>query len=840
MVEATCTENGYTIYQCSLCGAFVKDDYVLSPGHTLGSEGEVTLPTCTEEGYTTYTCESCGEQIVKDYVDPLGHTPSGNAEVIPVQCLNAGVTIDTCVDCGEPLYSNYIPMLGHTLGEDGNCTVCGEPYKLLLSVAGVEVTYENYQDILGDGTAFYDPATNTLTLKDFVYEDDFYPAVNSWMPLNIVLEGTNSIVDGNSAILLQAGCGSYHFGGSGSLMIDSEYYGILAEAEGDVYLTFGGDISLTFTSRNSQSICVDGSTANVTVEDSAKLFLGTAESPLVTDGILVGCNTSSTITITDNALVEAVAGEGNIKALSTDYYKGNLIISGNAALISNGGGGVECENVTISGGKVSITVENNMICLYTVNLTVTGGDVELISGAESESLAAANTVISGGSVVAMSDFAGVFSDKLTVSGGSLTASGGTYGISTNAGCNITGGRVTVLDGGLCSMMVEGVEGDPVTLGGNMQILQPQGAVIGELEYEYGSDYCVLDENGAFVSSFVIGCDHDWADGACVHCGEKLYIKAEGFTLSFENEILVNFYYSTSVDGPGVEHGVLVFREEPQEVSYEAAADSYISQFAPQCGFYMIQSEGIPAKEMGDKRYYVAYAKLADGTYVYSDVCGYSPADYAYNKLADEDTAWDLQALCVAMLNYGAEAQKYFGYRTDSLMNAALTPEQQALAAQFEWDMLYGAVESDRDTSFIKTEGFDAMGLSVSFEGALAVNYYFVPSVDVDNMQLYYWTQDFYDYVDSFTPETALGDVEVKKLANGTFWAQLTDIPAKGIDDTIYVAATYEVDGVTYCTGIVAYSISTYCLNQADGPMGDLAFATAAYGCFARWYFSIIV
>lgn len=835
VVEATCTENGYTIYQCSLCGSFVKDDYVLSPGHTLGSEGEVTLPTCTEEGYTTYICESCGESFVNDYVDPLGHTPSGNAEVIPVQCLNAGVTIDTCVDCGEPLYSNYIPETGHTLGEDGNCTVCGEPYKLQLSVAGVEVTYENYQDILGDGTAFYDPATNTLTLKDFVYEND-YPALYVWMPINFVLEGT-SVINSDYAAVLYAECGSYHFGGSGSLLINSAYNGICADAEGDVDVTFGGDISITFTSGRSQPIYVEGSTAHVTVEDNAKLFLGTAECPLIENGLQVGSNTFSAITITDNALVEAVAGEYNVKALCMDYDNGNLIVSGNATVNSNGGGGVSSENVTISGGKVSITVEDYMVCLEAKNLTVTGGDVELISGIESISLVAGETVISGGSVVAKSDYAGIISDKLTVSGGSLTASGGTYGISTSAGCDITGGRVTVLDGGLFSMMSEGVEGDAVTLGESMQILQPQGAVIGVVDNGSGVDYGVLTEDGEYVASFVIGCGHDWEDGACVHCGEALTVKAEFFTISFENEILVNFYYSSAAAGTAEEHGVLEFREEPQEVSYEAATIAYISEYIPETDLYMSQSDGFPAKEMGDKRYYAAYVKLADGTYIYSDAYAYCPVDYAYNKLADENADLDLKALCVAMLNYGAEAQKYFGYRTDSLMNAGLTEEQKALVADFDWGMLIGAEPSDKDTVFEPTGGFASRQASVSFEGALAINYYFTPSVDADNMTLYYWSPSIYEWVDALTPETSLGYVQMEKQANGSYWTQLTHLPAKWIDDTIYVAATYEKDGVTYCTGIIPYSVCTYCSKKADGPMGGLAFATAAYGYYADAYFA---
>ena len=39
------------------------------------------------------------------------------------------------------------------------------------------------------------------------------------------------------------------------------------------------------------------------------------------------------------------------------------------------------------------------------------------------------------------------------------------------------------------------------------------------------------------------------------------------------------------------------------------------------------------------------------------------------------------------------------------------------------------------------------------------------------------------------------------------------------------------------TCVIAYSISTYCRKQTGGSMGDLAYATAAYGYFAARYFA---
>ena len=50
---------------------------------------------------------------------------------------------------------------------------------------------------------------------------------------------------------------------------------------------------------------------------------------------------------------------------------------------------------------------------------------------------------------------------------------------------------------------------------------------------------------------------------------------------------------------------------------------------------------------------------------------YGPQIYAYNKLLSSDNA-ELKALCAAMVDYGAAAQKYFGYKTEDPANAAVS------------------------------------------------------------------------------------------------------------------------------------------------------------------------
>ena len=64
------------------------------------------------------------------------------------------------------------------------------------------------------------------------------------------------------------------------------------------------------------------------------------------------------------------------------------------------------------------------------------------------------------------------------------------------------------------------------------------------------------------------------------------------------------------------------------------------------------------------------------------------------------------------------------------------------------------------------------------------------------------------------------------------------IAAKMLDETYYVAAVYtDAEGNTYCTGVVGYSLSKYCMKHASGVMGDLAQHLAMYGYYADCYFT---
>jgi hypothetical protein len=191
-----------------------------------------------------------------------------------------------------------------------------------------------------------------------------------------------------------------------------------------------------------------------------------------------------------------------------------------------------------------------------------------------------------------------------------------------------------------------------------------------------------------------------------------------------------------------------------------------------------------------------------------------------------------------MLNYGAAAQTFFNYRTDALMNAGLTAAQKALVMDYNASLFTGAVpvDSSKVGGFGETSGFAAKSASVSFEGAFAVNYYFTPSTAVSgDLKLYIWTPEDYAAATRLTAKNASTVVSMKAQADGSYWGQVEGIAAKMLDKTYYVAGVYaDAQGNTYCTGVIAYSLSKYCMNNAKPgkDMQELAGATAMYGYYA--------
>ena len=182
-VEATCTEDGYTIYQCDKCGVTQKEihkaekhviknnkiDSISNKSDWTGSaqnlvfkyiekptlyyddikndenrfDGEyaiTTSATCTESAYSYIKCAKCGEILdQKEKSKPLGHIYINNG-VEEATCMHEGKEGPICYRCGEFKEDSIkvLPKTKHkyktevlepTCTEDGYerpiCSVCG-------------------------------------------------------------------------------------------------------------------------------------------------------------------------------------------------------------------------------------------------------------------------------------------------------------------------------------------------------------------------------------------------------------------------------------------------------------------------------------------------------------------------------------------------------------------------------------------------------------------------------------------------------------------------------------------------------------------------------------------
>ncbi|MBQ2944443.1 MAG: hypothetical protein IJD93_07140 [Ruminococcus sp.] len=286
--------------------------------------------------------------------------------------------------------------------------------------------------------------------------------------------------------------------------------------------------------------------------------------------------------------------------------------------------------------------------------------------------------------------------------------------------------------------------------------------------------------------------------------------------------------------PYSDMGLALFESEDATEAYE-----YLAGVCEDGRYLVASTDIINPKTLGDTVYFKVYAVLSDGTYIYSDMLSENAADYAQNVLQNPAASKELKALMVSLLNFGAEAQVCYGYKTSSLANAGLTAAQKALAKAYSADMAdkTEVASASKTVNFTKTAKKAMLYPTVGFDTELfAVNYNLVLPDAQDEVKLYYWTEDAYLGADELTTGNATAVVAMTKDSQGIYTAQVKDISAKDIDKTIYVCVVYTSQGETLCTGVVSYSVADFCKLYAENNSADiqpLAQAAIVYGYYAK-------
>ncbi len=244
------------------------------------------------------------------------------------------------------------------------------------------------------------------------------------------------------------------------------------------------------------------------------------------------------------------------------------------------------------------------------------------------------------------------------------------------------------------------------------------------------------------------------------------------------------------------------------------------------GYYYFTLKELTAVHMNDEVQATIYLQKGNGYYV-SPTDHYSIATYAYNQFGKTGATETLKKLGADLLVYGAAAQTFKGYRTDSLADAALTEEQKAYCTDLS-TVSFGntnTVLNDVENPAITWEG-----KALNLESRVALKFIF----NVDNytgvpekltLRIFYRNQDGV-YCTNFI----LGAKDYGK--NGWYVFTFDGLLASELRSELSVCI---MDGETQLSPTLLYSADTYGSSRT-GNLLTLCKALFAYSDSAKAFF----
>lgn len=137
VVEATCTEGGYTLHKCE-CGSSYLSDETAATKHSYGKWKVTKKATAKKSGSKSRTCSVCGYVATKEIpklesedtttatteppaitpnMNPPAHEHSYTTTVVEATCTEEGYTTYACLDCGDSYTGNKTKATGHNWGK---------------------------------------------------------------------------------------------------------------------------------------------------------------------------------------------------------------------------------------------------------------------------------------------------------------------------------------------------------------------------------------------------------------------------------------------------------------------------------------------------------------------------------------------------------------------------------------------------------------------------------------------------------------------------------------------------------------------------------------------------
>lgn len=114
VIDSTCTEMGYTAFECSVCGETQKAALVPATGHAWGEWEETAAATCSTPGTEQRVCATDPTHVETRETALAPHTEVTDEAIAPT-CTAPGLTEGShCEVCGEVLVAQaLVPAIGH-------------------------------------------------------------------------------------------------------------------------------------------------------------------------------------------------------------------------------------------------------------------------------------------------------------------------------------------------------------------------------------------------------------------------------------------------------------------------------------------------------------------------------------------------------------------------------------------------------------------------------------------------------------------------------------------------------------------------------------------------------
>ncbi len=330
-------------------------------------------------------------------------------------------------------------------------------------------------------------------------------------------------------------------------------------------------------------------------------------------------------------------------------------------------------------------------------------------------------------------------------------------------------------------------------------------------------------------------DHSYTGGLCI-CGEEEVKEPVqestwkiNHTLNLASDISVNLAVSKSLlTGFDMDTVYILTEMDTYEGNTKTGTTTVKLLPVEQGNYYYFTLNGLTAIQMNDCLRSVLYG-TKNGQLYYSATDEYSIASYAYSQMDKPNAAKSLKTLCADLLRYGSTAQTYKSYRTNALVDGAMTDAHKAFLSDMD-SVVFGNTNgalNDLENAPIKWEG---KGLDL----ASKVTVKFVFSMgsytgELEDLSLRVSYEDIYGTAKTLT----MANAELYDETRGYYAFTLDSLLAAELRSVLSVQI-YEGETPVSCT--LQYSADTYG-NNKKGDLLELCKALFSYSDSAKLYFA---